>query len=171
MTDCISDFKPQVSGAHLLVVIDQHEARIYGTELEGSVPRRITAFEPRSLGRHVQDFDDDSFGERKPDRSRFYSAVAKSLRGAGQVLIFGTGIGASSALDQLLVELKLHHRDVARHIVGAVAIDQRHLTEEQLLARARNFYSSELSPIVNCTSQMPHSGPRKQRPPCVPGSG
>jgi hypothetical protein len=140
--ECISDFQPQINGAHLLVVIDQHEARIYGTEVVGSVPKRITAFEPRALGRHVQDFDDDSFGQRKPDRSRFYSAVAKSLRGAEQVLIFGTGIGASSALDQLLVELKLNHRDVARHIVGAVAVDQRHLTGEQLLARAREFHSS-----------------------------
>jgi hypothetical protein len=49
----------------------------------------------------------------------------------------------------LLVELKLNHRDVARHIVGAVAVDERHLTAEQLLSRARDFYSSALSAIVN----------------------
>lgn len=149
MIESISDFQAEVSGKHLLVVVDQHEARIYGTELLGSVPRRITAFEPRALGRHVYDFQDDSFGQTKPDRRRFYSAVARSLSGAGQIVIFGTGIGASSALDQLLVELKLNYRDVARHIVGAVAVDERHLTEEQLLSRARDFYSSALSAIIN----------------------
>jgi hypothetical protein len=148
--ECISDFQAQVVGTHLLVVIDQHEARIYGTELLGSVPRRITAFEPRAMGRHVYDFQDESFGQRKPDHRRFYSSVARSLSGAEQIVIFGTGIGASSALDQLLVELKLNYRDVARHIVGAVAVDERHLTEEQLLARARDFYRSALSAIVNC---------------------
>jgi hypothetical protein len=147
--ECISDFQVEVRGTHLLVVIDQREARIYGTELLGSVPKRITAFEPRALGRHVYDFLDDSFGERKPERRRFYSAVARSLRGAGQILIFGTGIGASSALDQLLVELKLNHRDVARHIVGAVAVNERHLSEEQLLSRARDFYGSALHEIIN----------------------
>lgn len=149
MIEWISDFQAPVTGAHLLVVVNQHEARIYGTELLGSVPMRITAFEPRALGRHVYDFQDDSFGQSKPDRRRFYSAVARSIAGAGQIVIFGTGIGASSALDQLLVELKLNYRDVARHIVGAVAVDERHLTEEQLLSRAREFYCSALSSIVN----------------------
>jgi hypothetical protein len=147
--ECISDFQAPVTGAHLLVVVDQHEARIYGTERLGSVPMRITAFEPHALGRHVYDFQDDSFGQSKPDRRRFYSAVARSLSGAGKIVIFGTGIGASSALDQLLVELKLNHRGVARHIVGAVAVDERHLTEEQLLSRAREFYCYALSSIVN----------------------
>ncbi len=149
MIECKSDFQADVRGAHLLVVIDQREARIYGTELVGSVPKRITAFEPRALGRHVYDFLDDSFGERKPERRRFYCAVARSLRGAGQILIFGTGIGASSAVDQLLVELQLNHREVARHIAGAMAVDERHLTEEQLLSRARDFYRSALHEVIN----------------------
>jgi hypothetical protein len=89
--ECISDFQAEVRDTHLLVVIDQREARIYGTELLGSVPNRITAFEPRSLGRHVYDFLDDSFGQSKPDRRRFYSAVARSLQGAEKVVIFAPG--------------------------------------------------------------------------------
>ena len=115
----------------------------------GSVPKQITAFEPRALGRHVYDFQDDSFGQSKPDRRRFYSAVARSLQRAEQIVIFGTGIGATSAIDQLLVELKLNYRDVARHIVGAVAVNERHLTEEQLLSRAQDFYSSALHEMIN----------------------
>jgi len=33
-------------GAHLLVVIDHRQARIYKTEVHGSVPQRITPFDP-----------------------------------------------------------------------------------------------------------------------------
>jgi hypothetical protein len=131
-------------GNHLLVVIDHREARIYRVELKGSVPERITPFDPHGFGRHLHSVTDDSNGQRKPERKSFYDAVAKSLQGAGQILLFGTGTGASSAMEQLLAELKHHHPDVARHIVGSVAVDEHHLTEDQLLARAREFYGSAL---------------------------
>jgi hypothetical protein len=131
-------------GVHLLVVIDHREARIFKTELKGSVPERITPFDPHGFGRYLHSVTDDSNGQRKPERKSFYEAVAKSLKGAGQVLLFGTGTGASSAMEQLIAHLKHHHADVARCIVGSVAVDEHHLTDGQLLARAREFYSSAI---------------------------
>ena len=136
--------QPEPEGAHLLVVIDHREARIYKTELKGSVPERITPFDPHGFGRYLHSVTDDSNGQRKPERKSFYEAVAKSLKGAGQILLFGTGTGASSAMEQLIADLKHHHADVARRIVGSVAVDEHHLTEGQLLARAREFYGSAL---------------------------
>ena len=41
-------------------------------------------------------------------------------------------------MEQLIAHLKHHHADVARCIVGSVAVDEHHLTEGQLLARAGN---------------------------------
>ena len=131
-------------GAHLLVVIDHREARIYKTELKGSVPERITPFDPHGFGRYLHSVTDDSNGQRKPERKSFYEAVAKSLKGAGQVVLFGTGTGASSAMEQLIAHLKHHHADLAKRVVGSVAVDEHHLTEGQLLARAREFYGSLL---------------------------
>jgi hypothetical protein len=131
-------------GSHLLVVIDHREARIYRAELKGSVPERITPFDPHGFGRYLHSVTDDSNGQRKPERKSFYDAVAKSLQGAAQILLFGTGTGASSAMEQLLDELKHHHADVAARIVGSVAVDEHHLTEGQLLARAREFYSTAI---------------------------
>ena len=90
----------------------------------------------------MRNVEDDSNGQRKPERKSFYEAVAKSLQGAGQILLFGTGTGASSAMEQLVAELQHHHADVARHIVGSVAVDEHHLTEDKLLAKARKFFSS-----------------------------
>lgn len=131
----------QAQGTHLLVVIDHREARIYRTELHGSVPQRITPFDPHGFGRYLHNVQDDSHGQRKPERKSFYEAVAQTLRGAEQVLIFGSSTGASSAMDQLLAALKHDHADVAKHVVGSIVLDEQHLTEDQLLAKARAFYA------------------------------
>ncbi|HET6323301.1 MAG TPA: hypothetical protein VFG04_01275 [Planctomycetaceae bacterium] len=138
----IAESPPDAEGHHLLVVIDHREARIFKADLKGSVPERITPFDPQGLGRHLHSVTDDSNGQRLPERKSFYEDVAKCLRGAEQILLFGTGTGASSAMEQLRAELKQHHADVAKHIVGSVAVDEHHLTEDQLLARAREFYGS-----------------------------
>ncbi len=129
-------------GNHLLVVIDHREARIFKADLKGAVPQRITPFDPQGLGRHLHSVTDDSNGQRLPERKSFYEDVAKCLQGAEQILLFGTGTGASSAMEQLRAQLKHHHADVAKHIVGSVTVDEHHLTEDQLLARAREFYGS-----------------------------
>ena len=128
------------AGTHLLVVIDHREARIYSTELHGSVPQRITPYDPFGFGRDLHYNQDDSNGQRKPELKSFYEAVAKTLVGAEQILLFGTGTGASSAMEQLLLDLKKHHHDIAERVIGSVTVDEHHLTEGQLLAKARQYF-------------------------------
>lgn len=127
---------------NLLVVIDHREARIYRTELRGSVPERIEPYDPNGDGRHLHYVENDSNGQRRPERRSFYEAIAKSLQDAEKILLFGSAIGASSAMEQLIAELKLHHKDLAARIVGSVRVDEHHLTEDQLLAKAREFYAT-----------------------------
>ncbi|MBC7771279.1 MAG: hypothetical protein H7210_02170 [Pyrinomonadaceae bacterium] len=129
------------SGVHLLVVVDHREARIYKTELRGSEPQRIAAFDPENkVGRHVHHVDNDSTGLRRPEVKGFYDAVGKALKGAEEILIFGSGTGGGSAMESLLSQFKLHHKDVAAKVVGSVVVDESHMTEDQLLAKAREFY-------------------------------
>jgi hypothetical protein len=78
---------------------------------------------------------------RPPQKHRYFNG----LLGAGQILLFGAGTGASSAMEQLIANLSHHHADVARRIVGSIAVDEHHLTEDELLARAREFYGSALN--------------------------
>jgi hypothetical protein len=127
-------------GTHLLVVIDHREARIFSTEMHGAVPQSIKPYDPFGYGRDLHYNQDDSNGQRKPERKSFYEAVAKTLRGAQQILLFGTGTGASSAMDQLIADLKHNHRDIAARVIGSVAVDEHHLTEPQLLAKAREMF-------------------------------
>ena len=54
--------------------------------------------------------------------------------------MFGTGTGSSSAMEQLLLNLKAHHHDLAERVVGSVVVNEQHLTEDQLLAKAREYF-------------------------------
>ncbi len=125
----------------LLVVIDHHEARIYRTEVRGTVPERIVPYDPYGYGRHLHSAHEWTDGKRQPERKSFYEAIAKTLGGAAQILIFGSGTGRSSAMEQLLSDLRDFHPDVADKVIGSVHVDAHHTTENQLLAEARRFYA------------------------------
>lgn len=127
---------------HLLVVIDHHEARVYRTEVHGAVPQKITPYDPHGHGRHLHSANEWTDGKSTPERTSYYEAVAKTLCGADQVLLFGSGTGKSSAMDQLVADLKAHHKEVADKVIGAVVVDAHHLSENQLLAKAREFYEA-----------------------------
>ena len=86
---------PQADGVHLLAVIDHRMARIYTSDMHGSVPQRIVPYDANGSGRHLHYVQDDSNGQRKPERKSFYEAVAKTLHNAKQILLFGSGTGAS----------------------------------------------------------------------------
>ena len=126
---------------HLLVVIDHREARVYQTELQGTQPLRVAPYDPFGYGRQLRYVEDDATGQRKPERSSFYADVAKMLQGAEAIMIFGHGTGAISAMGQLLAELKARHGDLARRVVGTFTVDQQHMSEAQLLAKARECYA------------------------------
>ena len=127
--------------AHLLVVIDHREARVYRTEVHGAVPARIAPYDPHGYGRHLHAAHEWTDGKRLPERKSFYEAVAETLRGADQVLLFGSGTGRSSSMDMLVADLKAHHPKVAEKVIGSVVVDAHHTTEDQLLAKAREFYT------------------------------
>ena len=131
---------PAAAGVHWLVVIDHHEARIYSSEMNGTVPERIMPHEPTDYFRHAHNSKDFSRGKEKPDPNSFFEPVALALNGAGKILIFGTGKGTSSEMEQFVAWVAKHHPTVAARIIGSVVIDENHLSESQLLAKAREHY-------------------------------
>jgi hypothetical protein len=125
----------------LLVVIDHHEAKVYRTETRDAVPERIVPYDPHGHGRHLHSAHEWTDGKRVPERKSYYEAVAKTLAGAGRIMMFGGGTGRSSAMDQLMADLKDHHPDVAAKVVASVVVDAHHTTEHQLLAQARAIFA------------------------------
>jgi hypothetical protein len=134
---------PTEDGTHLLVVIDHREARIYKTELRDSMPESVTPNDPDGTRRHLHRVNDEANGQRTPELKAFYEAIAHSLKDAEQILIFGSATGASSAMNYLVDELKQNHPDISKRIVGAIVVNEQHLTENQLLAQARAFYEAD----------------------------
>ena len=134
-------FPAMETGTHLLVIIDHHEAKIYRTEMAGAVAQQLVPYDPHGFGRHLRS-DEDTDGKRRPERKSFYEAVAATLRGADRILIFGHGTGASSAMEQLVADLKKNHGDIAKRVVGTVVVDG-HQTESQLLAQARDHFAAK----------------------------
>lgn len=132
---------PTPAGLHLLVVVDHRQARIFKTELHGAVPQRVIPHDPDGSGRYLHSVTNDANGQRKPEQRSYYDAIAKALHGADAVLVFGGGTGASSAMEQLIAELQQHHKDLAARVVGSVVVNDHHMTEDQLLAKARDFYA------------------------------
>ena len=114
----------------------------YSTELHGSVPERITPYDPDGSHRHLHKVDDESNGQRQPELKPFYEAIAQTLKGAKKILIFGSSTGASSAMDYLMGDLKERHPDIARRVIGNVIVNEQHMSEDPLLAQARAFYGA-----------------------------
>ena len=85
---------------HWLLVIDHQQARIFRSEMKGASPQQILPQEPGDYFRHAHKSKDFTRGQEKPDPNSFFTPVARALPATGKILIFGTGKGMSSEMEQ-----------------------------------------------------------------------
>ena len=123
------------------VVISHHEARIFRSEAHGTVPEQIRPHQTDAAISHTDSFSGFSRGLEKPAPHSFFEPVAQALKEAGQLLIFGGGTGTANEMDHFVAWLNVHHPELARRIAGSLIVDEHHLTDAQLLAKARDFYA------------------------------
>ena len=124
-----------------LVVIDHNQARIYSTEVKGTVPIRVTPHDLGGQKGHVHSSHDFRDRSEKPDSNAYFGAIAKQLSPADRILVFGSGVGSSSAMDIFVSWLKNNNKPLSERIFRTVQIDQSHMTENELLALARKAYA------------------------------
>jgi hypothetical protein len=138
-----SEREPSAADAdriHLLVVVDQRQVLIYRSQLRGSLPESVVPYDPRGVGWHAHDVPDLSGSPHRLATTAFYSMVAESLKGADEILMFGTRAGGRNFMDTLVEELKEKHPAIFERIVGALVVDEKHVPMDVLLAKARVFY-------------------------------
>lgn len=131
-----------------LVEISHHEARIFRSMIHGTVPQQIRPQPVDYATSDSHNFGSLSRGQEKPDTNGFFGLVAKALAESNQFLVFGNGTGTSNEMDQFVEWLKLNHAELAKRIIGTHIVDPHHLTDDQLLAKAREFYAHPRVPTL-----------------------
>ena len=133
---------------HLLVVIHQRNASVFRCQVVGGVPQLILRF----------DFDAHTFDihatkpamSAKPAHPKdAFVVVAEALQSAGQIVIFGTS--GSGEIDEFIAALVRHDPTLQDRIVGTMHIDERQLSEAELLTAARAFYAPRNTPAPVAT--------------------
>jgi hypothetical protein len=131
------------NGAHLLVLIDDEMARVYRSEPRGQLPRRVIPYDRSGFDRHLHHVAVDARGERATEQGRFYEAIARTIQGAEEILVFACGAGAATATECLLTALLRRSGDLAGRVAGWIVLGEHHLSEDELLAEARAFYAGD----------------------------
>lgn len=132
--------KNQSVETHYLVVLDHQEARVYATESSGSIGVRFTPVDQQGHTSHVHSAHDYRSHAEVTNHDSYYLAISQSLIDADQILVFGSGEGSSSAQDKFVKFLKEKQPKIHDAIVGIHKIDASHMSENELLAKAREIF-------------------------------
>ena len=123
----------------LLLVIDARRARIYKVRLVQGDPRQVIPYDPfgyRRRSDQVWDFS-SSGSESIPQAS--LAAVARTLGGIEQVLIFANGNGAIRVMGRFLEHFEAHHPALNRRLIGSMTLNEPEPTEQRLIPHVREF--------------------------------
>jgi hypothetical protein len=122
-----------------LLVIDHKRARIFRCDLPGSGAEVFRPPAPAAFFRYPAGAKEFSRGKEKPDANTYFGPVGDALKPPGQVLVFGRGTGAGSEMDEFVAWAKERRPILASQIVGAEVVDSQHLTDGEMVAKARLF--------------------------------
>jgi hypothetical protein len=146
---------PRGDQSHRLVLHLEHSRtdvyRLEGEEVEHAVlrPHGIWGTHQRLSHRH----DRDLAGQRAPLDVDYLARITEAMNEADAVLLLGHGTGESDMRQVLLDYLHTHRSDLIDRIVGVESLDDAGISDEALLAIAREHFGN-----------LPH-----RRPLVVPG--
>ncbi len=135
---------PRGDQAHRLVLHLDHRRtdvfRLEGEEVEHAVlqPHGIWGTDQSLTHRH----DRDQAGQRAAIDSDYLARITEAMTAADAVLLLGHGTGESDMRQVLLHYLETHRRDLVERIVGVETLDDSGLSDEQLLAVAREHFGN-----------------------------
>ena len=137
-------------GRHLLIFVDNHEARLYRTQAPGAPAVEIMhPFDPTGIRRHLhlkRGVKHQSTpvvrGDYVTADPRFLKNVIARLRETEvqDILLAGHGTGKSCAIEALQNALRQHAPELASRVVGRLHLSEGHVTQNELLAKARDFF-------------------------------
>ncbi len=135
---------PRGDQSHRLVLHLDHRRtdvfRLDGEEVEHAVLRPHGIWGTDENLTHRQ--DRDQAGQRAAIDSGYLASITAAMTEADAVLLLGHGTGQSDMRQVLLHYLEIHRRDLLERIVGVETLDDGGLSEEQMLAVAREHFGN-----------------------------
>ncbi|MEI7666645.1 MAG: hypothetical protein WCI65_11425 [Synechococcaceae cyanobacterium ELA263] len=130
-------------GRRLILHLDHRHTDVFlleGEEVEHAVlrPHGIWGTDQNLSHRH----DRDQAGQRAAIDHDYLARLAAAIAAADVVLLLGHGRGANDMRQLLLHHLENHHRDLLDRIVGIETLDDGGLSDEQLVAIAREHFGN-----------------------------
>ena len=122
-----------------LLVIDHQRARLFRSHLHGTVPQVITSHDAQGGYRNTPHGENVTRGHETTGQNSYFDSIAAALHSSGRLVIFGTGTGTGSEMEQFIHWLKLHHADLAGKIIGTQSVDEHHLSDDQLLSKSQHL--------------------------------
>jgi hypothetical protein len=127
----------------LVLHLNHHQTDVFlleGEQVEHAVlvPHGLWGSGQRLSHRH----DRDIAGQRAPRDHDYLTRIAAAMTDADTVLLIGHGTGESDMRQILLDHLETHRRDLVDRIVGVVTVDDANLSDEGLLAIARDHFGN-----------------------------
>jgi hypothetical protein len=123
----------------LLLVIDARRARIYKVRFAQGDPQQVIPYDPFGYRRRSDQVWDFSFSGSESIPQVSLAAVARTLGGIEQVLIFANGHGAVRIMGRFLEYFAEHHPALNRRLIGSMTLNEPEPTEQRLLPHVREF--------------------------------
>ena len=120
-----------------IVLIDHHQARLFGLDGASSSPRVIAPVDADGSARRLEhkQGDDDHDGGHAAEEDGYYERIAVDLKPAGHIVVFSDGKGRSNAGAYLVTYLERHHPGIASRIAANERVDIAHLSDSEVVAK------------------------------------
>lgn len=122
--------------AHLLVVIGQHQARVFRSFFDGGCPEQLMPVKSAHRIRNL-----DSEGDLAAGPETAFERIAEVLRATGTILVFGESSASQKEMDRFVEWLKRRHADLAGRIIGSLVLNHNQVSPGLVLAKARAFHA------------------------------
>ena len=140
MTQTMSKLS-DIKNTFVVVAITQDEARIWATGLEkGKHPERIYAPDEKGVHHHIRQAQHKGGHGSDPAERGYFDVLAQELTQAAEILLIGHGAGKANAMLRFTQYMERHNPEVAKKVIGAVDADLNALSENQILAKARDWF-------------------------------
>jgi hypothetical protein len=131
-----------ISEKFTVITITHHEARVWATGIApGSMPERI--FAPTSHNGHHFKSDPKISGRGDSHGvPAYFEEVAVAVKRASEILLIGHGKGKANSILDFTQFLAKRHPDLAKKVVASIDANLEAVTEPEILALARKWFSS-----------------------------